>query len=402
MYIKRHLEQKIHEMSHSFPVILLTGPRQVGKTTMLRKVAGEFRTYISLDDPMARDLAKRDPGLFLQRFKPPVLIDEIQYAPELFPYIKLFVDEHKDKGAFWLTGSQMFHLMKGVGESLAGRVGIVPMSGLSTSEIAVNENLPFTTDPTALRQKVNIATNVRQIYKRIYKGSMPALYETEQDIENYYSSYVDTYLQRDIRDLTQVGDELSFMRFMQACAARTGQMVNYSELAKDVGISSPTAKQWLSIMRTSGIVFLLEPYFNNALKRIIKAPKIYFMDTGLCAYLTRWTNPESLEVSAMSGAFFETYIISEIIKSYYNSGKRPPIYYYRDKDKKEIDLLLDQNGILSPVEIKKTANPKRDSARHFQVLDKPELKRGQGAVICMCNDRIPIDNRNSFIPAGLI
>ena len=213
---------------------------------------------------------------------------------------------------------------------------------------------------------------------------------------------MNTYLQRDIKDLTKVGDELSFMRFMQACAARTSQMLNYSELAKDVGITSPTAKHWLSILVTSGIVVLIEPYHNNALKRIIKAPNMYFMDTGLCAYLTRWTNPESLEVSAMSGAFFETYVVSEIIKSYYNHGKRPPLFYYRDSDQKEIDLIIEQDGVLYPIEIKKSAQPKKDSIKHFSILEKTGLQIGMGCVICLCSDFLPIDQKNYYVPVSFI
>lgn len=402
MYIKRHLEQVIQEMSKAFPVILLSGPRQVGKTTMLKRIAESNRQYVTLDNPIIRDLAQNDPELFIQRYTPPVLIDEIQYAPELLPYIKMHVDEHKLKGGYWLTGSQMFHLMKGVSESLAGRVGIVNMLGLSNSEILNQKNQTYSTEFQALIEKNKTFENVKEVYNRIYKGSMPALFETDQNIENYYASYVNTYLQRDIRDLTQVADELAFMRFMQSCAARTGQMVNYTELARDVGISSPTAKQWLSILITSGIVALVEPYFSNVLKRIVKAPKMYFLDTGLCAYLTRWTNPESLEISAMSGAFFETHVISEIIKTFYNSGKRPPIYYYRDSDKKEIDLIIEKDQTLYPIEIKKSGSPKRNAIQHFTVLEKTGLKIGTGNVICLCTDLIPIDKKNYFVPVGLI
>lgn len=402
MYIKRHLENVVRKMSLAFPVILVTGPRQVGKTTLLRNIAKENRAYVTLDNPLIRDLARTDPELFLQRYQPPILIDEIQYAPELFPYIKMLVDEKKQKGDFWLTGSQMFHMMKNVTESLAGRAGVIHMLGLSTSEIFDTGNQPYTTAYEQLSGRQQSVKNVNDLFERIFKGSMPALYETEQDIEQYYASYVNTYLQRDIRDLTQVADELSFARFMQACAARTAQMVNYSDLAKDVGISSPTARQWLSILVSSGIIALVEPYFNNALKRIIKAPNMYFLDTGLCAYLTRWTTPQTLEVSAMAGAFFESYVVSEIIKSYYNDGRRPPIYYYRDSDKKEIDLIIEQDRVLHPIEIKKSGSPKKNAARHFPVLEKTGLTLGQGNVICLCRELIPIDRKNHLVPVGLI
>ncbi|OPL08321.1 MAG: ATPase [delta proteobacterium ML8_F1] len=404
MFIKRALESVVKEVSNTYPVLLVTGPRQVGKTTLLERVADDHRKHVSLDDPVARRLAIEEPLLFLQRYEPPVIIDEIQYAPGLLPYIKLHVDKNKTMGDFWLTGSQMFQMMKGVSESLAGRVGILPMQGLSLSELKEVANEPYTTDVKRLLNRLKIAKkmNLTDIYKVIYKGSMPLLHTTEQSVERFYASYVDTYIHRDIRDLKQVADEIQFHRFLTACAARTSQMVNYSELAKDVGISSPTAKSWLSLLVSSGIIVLVEPYFNNALKRIIKAPNMYFMDTGLCAYLTRWTSSESLEVSAMSGAFFETFVVSEIIKSYLNAGKRPPVYYYRDSDQKEIDLMIENNGILQPIEIKKSANPGKDAGRHFSVLEKVDKESAEGSIICMSEDLVPISRKNWAVPVWLI
>jgi len=404
MYIHRSLETVVEKTTKSFPVVLITGPRQVGKTTMLKQLANGQRTYITLDNPLVREFAKSEPALFLQRYTPPVIIDEIQYAPELLPYIKMYVDEHKRKGGFWLTGSQTFHLMKNVSESLAGRVGIINMLGLSNSELSNQPAQPYKTDLNSLLEKASHAKpqSLKEVFNRIYKGSMPALYETEQDIEQYYASYVNTYLQRDIRDLSQVGNEMDFLRFLTCCAARTGQMVNYSDIAKDVGISPPTAKQWLSILVSSGIIYLVEPYYNNTLKRIIKSPNMYFMDTGLCAYLARWNNPEALEVSAMAGAFFETYVVAEIIKSYYHAGKRPPIYYYRDTDGKEIDLIIEENGTLYPIEIKKSASPKKDAVRHFSVLEKTGNKVGYGNVICLSDSVLPIDSNNAMVPVWLI
>jgi hypothetical protein len=404
MFIKRALESMVEEVSNTYPVLLVTGPRQVGKTTLLEHVADKTRKYVSLDDPVARQLAKEEPLLFLQRYEPPVIIDEIQYAPELLPYIKLHVDRKKIMGEFWLTGSQMFQMMKGVSESLAGRVGILPMQGLSLSELNELPNEFYTTDTKRLLNRLNIARkmNLKEIYNLIYKGSMPAVYTREQSVERFYASYVDTYVHRDIRDLTQVADEMQFQRFLTACAARTSQMVNYSELAKDVGISSPTAKSWLSLLVTSGLVVLVEPYFNNSLKRIVKAPNMYFMDTGLCAYLTRWTSSESLEVSAMSGAFFETFVVSEIIKSYLNAGKRPPIFYYRDSEQKEIDLIIENDGKLQPIEIKKSANPKKNAGRHFSILEKVDKEAAKGSVICMSEDLSPISKDIWAVPVWLI
>jgi predicted AAA+ superfamily ATPase len=405
MYINRSMEKTVLSIQNSFPVLLITGPRQVGKTTMLKKLSNESRRYVTLDDPLLRELAVLDPALFLQRFEPPVIIDEIQYAPELLPYIKMYVDENRHNGDFWLTGSQMFHLMKNASESLAGRIGIINMLGLSNNEIMNQVSIPFTTKPEEIMKKLKLTKHLKlnEIFKIIYKGSMPALHANENvSTDIFFSSYVQTYLQRDVKHLTQVGDELSFLRFLSSVAARTGQMVNYAEMAKDTGISAPTAKQWLSILVTSGIIVLIEPYFNNALKRIIKSPKMYFLDTGLCAYLTKWTTPEVLEAGAMSGAFFESWIVSEIFKSYYNAGKRPLIYYYRDKDQREIDLIIHENDTLYPIEIKKSGNPSKDAIKHFNVLANTNVKIGNGSVICLSNDLLPIDKKNWFVPAWLI
>ncbi|MFA5637076.1 MAG: DUF4143 domain-containing protein, partial [Anaerovoracaceae bacterium] len=256
----------------------------------------------------------------------------------------------------------------------------------------------------AMLERLNERTpqSLHDVYERIHKGSMPVAYSGEFTWERFYSAYVNTYLQRDIKDLTQVGDELAFLNFMTACAARTSQMVNYADLAKDVGISAPTAKQWLSILVSSGIITLIQPYFNNVLKRAIKSPNMYFMDTGLCAYLTRWDSGKTLEVSAMSGAFFETYVVSEILKSYYNAGKRPPIYYYRDTDGKEIDLILEQNNTLYPIEIKKSANPGKDATKNFNVLNKSGKEIGEGCVVCLYSDVFPLDKSNWLVPVWLI
>lgn len=422
-YIKRAAEDTIKRISKMFPILLVTGPRQVGKTTLLKRLAetekdaGINRKYVTLDDPAVRYLAKNDPALFLQRYTPPVLIDEIQYAIELLPYIKMSVDNSKRKGDFWITGSQAFHLMKNVSESLAGRVGIVNLLGLSDAEIYGEPSEPFQTDPQYLVKRLSVRSpkNLNEIYLRIFKGSMPELYaDGNIDAETYYRSYVNTYLQRDIRDLTQVADEMQFYNFMTIVAANTSKPVIYEELANAAGISAPTAKKWLSILVSSHIIALVEPYHNNALKRIVKMPLIHFLDTGLAAYLLKWGNPEILERGAMSGAFFESYVFSEIYKSYLNEGKEPPIYYYRDKDQKEIDLLLYKNGVLSPIEIKKSASPGKTAIKNFSVLNPIEkepafgsiesLKTeiGTGSVVCMANDLLPIDDKNWYVPAWLI
>ncbi|HVJ50589.1 ATP-binding protein [Desulfitobacterium sp.] len=405
MYIDRAMEKTVLQIQNSFPVLLITGPRQVGKTTMLKRLADENRRYVTLDDPLLRELAVSDPALFLQRFETPIIIDEIQYAPQLLPYIKMQVDKNGRNGDFWLTGSQMFHLMKNASESLAGRVGIVNLLGLANSELTGQSSIPFNINPEDIMRKLKTAKPLKlnEVFARIYRGSMPALYANDNvSTDLFFSSYVQTYLQRDIKDLTQVGDELSFIRFLTCVAARTGQMLNYAEMAKDTGISPPTAKQWLSILVSSGLVALVEPYFNNVLKRMIKSPKMYFLDTGLCAYLTKWTTPEALEFGAMSGAFFETWVVSEIIKSYYNAGKKAPLFYYRDKDQREIDLIIHENNTLYPIEIKKSGNPSKDAIRHFGVLEKTGLNIGNGCVICLASDFLPIDKKNWLVPAWLI
>jgi len=401
-------------------VLILTGPRQVGKTTLLQYMAEKNRKYVSLDNPTDRALAKSEPELFLQRYSPPVTIDEVQYAPELFDYIKIYADTRKNCGDFWLTGSQTFHLMKNITESLAGRAGVVRMLGLSNSEIDATGFGPFEVDPQKLIKRMETAKRLSmpEVFERIFKGSYPRLYENpDVDRKRFYESYLETYISRDVKDLTQVADELTFLRFVNIVAARTATNVNYETLAAETGISAPTAKQWLSILVSSGLVALIPPYANNALKRIIKAPRMYFLDTGLCAYLTRMNSPEFLEGSAMDGDFFETWVVSEIYKSYLHNGERPPLYFYRDQNKKEIDLIIHQNNVVNPIEIKKGAAPK-DAVKHFSVLkpiasDPGEENRfsgaahlktviGTGAVVCLASNVLPIDKNNWYVPAWLI
>lgn len=403
MYITRTLESYAKRAAEQFPVLLVTGARQVGKTTFLRHLSRLDRTYVSLDDTRVLDLAKRDPALFLQRFRPPLMIDEIQYAPELLPYIKMEADNSGKNNLFWLTGSQGFHLMKGVSESLAGRVAILRLLGLSRREIIGKglESRQFIPSPDEIQNAGGLG--LQELYSLIWRGSYPAAAANDKmDIGLFYSSYVQTYLHRDVRDLARVGDEMAFYRFLRIAAARTGQLLNISEFARDADISVNTAKNWLSILQASGIVYLLEPFYNNLSKRLVKTPKLYFLDTGLCSYLTAWSSAETLEAGAMSGAILETWVISELVKSYLHNGQPPPFYYYRDKDKKEIDLLIVRDGTIYPVEIKKTASPSISDIRTFGTLEKLGMPVGPGGVICLAGRSLPITKSIISIPVGAL
>lgn len=405
MYIQRAMEERIEELAGFFPVLMICGPRQVGKTTMLKELAGRWTrqvNYVTLDYPQVRALAREDPELFLQQYVPPVIIDEIQYAPELLPYIKIRVDENPEKGQYFLTGSQMFHMMKHVSESLAGRVGIMTLYSLSQSELEGRKNEAFL--PSKVKMSGNAPT-ISEVFERIYQGSMPAVRTNEgMPIEEYYGSYMQTYLERDIRDLVKIKDESKFLKFIACVAARTAQEVVLADLSRDTEIDGKTAESWLSLLKSSGLVYLLPPYFNNTIKRIVKRPKLYFMDTGLACYLSLWNNPKALELSAMAGAMFETYVISEIIKSYANAGMdmRNRLCYYRDNNNKEIDLMILDNGKAYPVEIKKSANPGKSAIKHFGVLEAMGLDAGEGAVVCMTPMILPIDEKNKCIPIGCI
>lgn len=405
-YIKRSLETVVKQTSKEYPVVLVTGPRQVGKTTMLQKLMEKTdRGYVTLDDLTERSLAKSDPELFLQLHKPPVLIDEVQYAPELFTYIKLHVDRIHEPGAFWLTGSQVFKLMQGVQESLAGRVAVLSMTPLSQAEISAGDTEPFTIDMENLMKRKNqrMAADTKEIFERIYRGSMPAVVSgANTNSQIFYNSYLSTYIERDVKNLSDSIDSLKFMQFITAVAARCGQMLNIAEIARDSDINQAQAKNWLTILETLGIIFYLHPYSNNLLKRLVKTPKLYFYDTGIACYLTKWSNAETLECGAMNGAILENYVVAEIKKTYMNCGREPYLYYYRDKDMKEIDIVLEHDGVLNPIEIKKTANPGTELIRVFRLLDKASVPRSKGAVICMKPELGAIDRNNYIVPVWMI
>ena len=372
---------------------------------MLAEREGIGRGYVSLDDLNMRDMAKNDPQLFLQLHRPPVIIDEVQYAPELFTYIKIHVDKHHTPGAFWLTGSQIYRLMRGVQESLAGRVALLHLSPLSQREITGALPRVFSVDFEALlsESKAVAPVSIPDMFERIWNGCMPGLISgqrSERDI--FYSSYISTYIERDVRELSGTIDALKFNRFVTAVAARCSQLINYTALAEDADIDIQTAKSWLNILETLGIVFLLHPYSNNVLKRTIRTPKLYFYDTGLVCYLTRWSSAEVAEKGAMSGALLENFTISEIAKSYQNAGRSPYLYFYRDRDAKEIDVVLEENGKLYPLEIKKTAAPDRRITNTFAVVNRSPLERGTGAVLCLAQEFSAFDRDDLIIPIWMI
>ena len=362
-YLKRELERKFLMMNTHFKVILVTGARQVGKTTMLRHLAeGTDRTYVSLDNRMARQLAKSDPVLFFQTYRPPMLIDEIQKAPELFEQIKIMCDESDEKGQFWITGSQQYNMMMHVRETLAGRIGILHLYGLSQREkqgVLIEDELDLSLQGLLKRQKLFRKNNIVDTYEHIWTGGMPDILDVNQEIrDEYFNSYVETYLMRDATEAGGVSDTIRFSKFLNACAALVSQQVNYATLAQASDISEPTAKAWLNVLEGLGIIYLLKPYENNALKRLVKMPKLYFCDTALS--------------------------------------------YYRDSNAKEIDVFIEENDTIHPIEIKKSANPDIRETKKYLLLDKASLKRGNGGIVCMCEEVVPIDQDNCFIPSNII
>jgi predicted AAA+ superfamily ATPase len=401
MFFERTLSKIIKNATETFPVVLVTGPRQVGKTTIFKQYQEPERTYITLDDPQVRTLAQNDPALFLQTYKTPLFIDEIQYAPQLFPYIKMAVDKEKQKGIFWLTGSQQFLLMRNVSESLAGRVAILELQGFSQAEKFQRTGKAFLPDSITLDNDQTL--DIQQIYEIILQGSYPELIASQNmNRKLFYASYLKTYIERDIRILTQITDEHSFIQFIKVAAARTGQLINYTDMANDVGVSPNTIKSWISLLETSGLIYLLQPYHNNLTHRAIKTPKLYFIDTGLCCYLSGWETVATLSTGAMSGAILETYVVSEILKSYWHSGEQPNIYFYRDKEKKEIDVLIERDGKFYPIEIKRTAAPKENDVKNFEVLNTMNLPAGKGAVICFYDKLLPLNTNVNIIPISYL
>ena len=405
-FIKRHAEKTIERLSSSYPAVLITGARQTGKTTLLKKITDSQNIqYLTFDDPIEEQSAKNDPKSFLEFHPYPFMFDEIQYIPDLFRYLKIQIDQNRQNGMYFLTGSQQFKLMETASESLSGRIGIVQLYPLSAREIREDENSEsfIPTKDFILARNSSLKqrdSNIKKTWLSIYTGGYPEVVKGNVLPKDFYANYLKTYIERDIKKLTQVADEMQFLQFISVAAARTGQLVNYSDISKDCGISEVTAKKWLSLLVSSGLVYLLQPYSANIEKRVVKTAKLYFMDTGLAAYLTRWSNPDVMQSGAMAGAFFETYVISEIIKSFSNNGEEPPIYFYRDKDKYEIDLLIEQNNILYPIEIKKTATPSSDDAKNFFITKRiKNIKIAQGIIICNCSQVLNVKNKDSSVLA---
>lgn len=403
-YIPRYLEKTVAKLAKSFKVVYVGGPRQVGKTTLLQHLTAKRNVnYVTLDDVNQRELARRDPEYFLEQYRVPVFIDEVQYAPELFSAIKVRVDKTNDKGLYYLSGSQQFALMKNMQESLAGRVGIMSLLGFSMAEIKGIKFYEKPFFPTGKQEQL-IKISQIELWEMILRGSFPALWQADAPpLAQFYNSYLQTYIDRDLVDIFGLTKVREFNTFIQLCAARTGQMLNYSELARDAGISVHAAREWLALLSQTMQVYLLEPYHNNFSKRLIKTPKLYFLDTGLAAHLTRWQTAETLSAGAMAGAFFETWIVSEIIKSYLFRGIEPPIYYFRDKEGHEVDILFEREQKIYPLEIKLRSQVKIFDIKNIDYLRQRLLKKmKQGAVMCMSSEKYSLTRDLTVLPPGTI
>ena len=407
MYIQRHLEAQILNASKYYPVVMVCGQRQVGKSTMLNHIKEPERRYVTLDDGNARRLAATDPALFFETYGWPLLIDEFQRVPSILIEMKKIVDQRAsngedNSGMFWLTGSQKFRMMQNVSESLAGRIAIFDMAGLSAAEIEGRPASLFQPDLDSLRERLRHCKkkNVHDVFEEIFKGSMPKLRTTDLDRDRYYMDYINTYIERDVKDLAQVGKLNEFYDFLVFMAARTGQELRYEEISNAIGVSAPTAKAWVTILERSGIIFILRPYYSNITKRLVKTPKVYFMDTGLAAYLCRWPNAETMENGAMDGAFLETYVVTEIVKSYFNAGKPVDLFYYRDADKKEIDLLIVEGNKMYPIEIKKGKEPSNPD-KNFNVLRQFKMDVQPGIILCMSDEMIPYNRDAWYCPIAV-
>ncbi|MCQ2973233.1 MAG: ATP-binding protein [Bacteroidales bacterium] len=404
-YLPRLIENTLLKYLKQFKVVLLTGARQVGKSTLLKHLLSDNYEYITLDDIIEYDLAKNDEVQFFQNHKTPLIIDEIQYSPNLFKRIKYLVDQQDTKGIYCLTGSQTYQLMKNVSESLAGRIGILELPPFSIRELQrINFNEPFLpTDSYFENRKSCLNTNI-EIWEKIFRGSMPELINKDNDWHFFYNSYVKSYIQRDVKEIINIKNDNLFYKFLVALASRTGELLIPNDIARSIGISLQTVQAWISVLESSGLIYILKPYENNIFKRTIKTPKIYFLDTGLVCFLVGWTSPEVLKNGAMAGNIFETFVISEIYKSYKNIGiDVQNLYYYRDRDQKEIDLLIVKDNTIYPIEIKKSAQPSSTMAKNFPVLkDIPNMTMGQGCILCLAEKIVKYSEKLSIVPISYI
>ena len=406
-YIKRDIERKFLHMSSAFKAVMVVGARQVGKSTMLKHLAeNQDRTYVTMDDTQLRGFAQSEPRLFLQTYKPPILIDEVQKAPELFEEIKIICDSSDERGQFWLTGSQSKKLVKKAGDSLAGRLCILKMYSLSSREklgIEPADELDFSVPSLASRKKLFPANNILNTFENIWRGGLPDVQEKdEEQLGEYFNSYIETYLMRDAVDDYGITDTEGFRKFLRGCAAFTGQLVNYNDLGAAAGVSGTTAKEWVKILQSMGILFLLEPFASNELKRLVKTPKLYFCDTGFCAYLSSWTSRDVLMNGAASGHYYENYVVGELLRHYSYGKSKVNLNFFRDSNMKEIDLIVEENGVLHPVEIKKTSSPDKSAVKTFSLIKSTERQTGNGAIICMSDTVIPFDEKNIIIPSNII
>jgi predicted AAA+ superfamily ATPase len=416
MYIRRDIEKVLLKASKSFQVITLFGSRQVGKTTTADHLFGDEFDFVSLDDSDELALAHNNPKAFFESHPWPLIIDEVQKEAGLLSEIKRIVDEQRRiwmkngehrRLMFVLTGSNQFELQEGISESLAGRTAIINMSGFTQMEKRGMEGSLFEVDFDISIKKQHEHPDFYKssiaIFKEIFQGCMPDVCTGESERDSYYKAYVDTYIEKDVRKLIAASNEMQFRRFIEILALRTAQELVFSDISNDLGINVETCKRWISILQTSGIIFLLQPYMANMSKRIIKAPKLYFMDTGLCAYLCKWPSAEMITEGDMNGALLETYVVSEIIKSFLNNGVDPAqyLYYYRDIDKKEVDILLVKDGVLYPVEIKKGIQPTKPT-KNFNVLEKYKMPIKRGMVIANTDAVRAINDYAFYFPVSLL
>lgn len=407
--VKRDLSKNFLQLNIKVEVFAFVGTTQSGKTTFLKKLASSNHKYADIAEPALRSMANEEPVLFLQRYVPPVLIDNIQYAPELVPVIKDYTLKHGNPGDFWLIApKEDAEAISVIMQELGDKFICMELCGLSSAELDGRESAPFIPDMQLLAERMqnSVPHSVVEIYERIWRGSKPAMYNEGADWQAFYAKLVQDILQRDIRKFVQLNDEMKFYRFLCAAASQTAKLLNYAVMAKETGISIPTAKQWLGILEKMGIVYLLQPAAFSGVKYVVKTPKLYFTDTGLAAYLLRWNTADALELGAMSAEFFETWVIGEVYKSFANSAQKAPLYYYRNFNGKEVELLILHNGVLYPCVISKSAQVQKMYKR-FNIIEAAfggctEVKTATGSVICLVPE-FGIDKNNiMYISAWMI